>query len=186
MCAHHPHALPDCDGSGDHRADGTVRLRAIQPQGLGDELLVGHRKQHRPSGLDQGADLTGDLKRVICVLAEVLGGVDQQAILAHPGGQGRVGLTVQVRDRCGDDVVVADPVGIRSRRMATRVCAQVARTMSPGDSRQLGVVSCPGVVDEIRPRGTGGVGNVGPPGVDADHQIGMGGPDPGNKRHDPA
>jgi len=70
--------------------------------------------------------------------------------------------------------------------MATGMSAHVAGTVGPRDSRHLRVVTGPGVVDQICPRLTGGIGDGGPPGVDTDHQIRKGRTDRRDERHDPA
>jgi hypothetical protein len=98
--AHEPDALPERHGRGCQGAGDPIGLVAVQSQGLGEELLVRHREQHRPPRVDQVSHVAGDLQGVIGVLAEVLSRVDQQPVFSYAGGYGHLHLTGEVHDRC--------------------------------------------------------------------------------------
>jgi hypothetical protein len=69
--------------------------------------------------------------------------------------------------------------------MAAGVSAHVARTVGARHSSQVRVVAGPRIVDQVSPHLAGSVGDAGPPGIDADHQIWMRLPDRCDKGHHP-
>src|SRR5690606_22911563 len=69
------------------------------------------------------------------------------------------------------------PVRVLARPVATGVGADVAGAGLGGRGEDVGVVTAPGVVDQVGTGLAGPAGHRPPPGVDADDQLGVLGPD---------
>ena len=102
-----------------------------------------------------------------------------------PAASARLDLPEQVAHGLADDVVVAHPVRVGARRVPAGVGADVRRAPAGRDRRHLRVVPGPGVVDQVRPDRARRVGDLGPPGVDADDELRVRRADRLDERHHP-
>ena len=141
--------------------DGQRRLQPtvfVDVERLAEELLVRHGHQHRPAGCDQLVEPAGDLERVAGVLAEVVGGVEEDTVGAYAGRDGAVGERGHGGHDVGHHVVVRRAVRVGARRQTAGVAADEPGAELGGDHGQVGVGALPGVVEQVgsrraRPRG---------------------------------
>src|SRR5690606_27068040 len=85
----------------------------------------------------------------------------------------------------GDDVAVVGPAGDGPRFEPSGVGADEARPGVGGGLDHAGIPAGPGVVDEFGAGQGGLAGDLAPPRVDGDDQLGVGGVDGGDEGHDP-
>ncbi len=75
-------------------------------EGLADEVLVGDGHQDRPAGRDHLVEAAAELQGVVGVLAEVVGGVDEDAVPRDPRGERLPGQIGRVRHHVAHHVVI--------------------------------------------------------------------------------
>src|SRR5215203_5580752 len=125
----------------------------IHTQSFPDEILVAQRHQDWPSSFYKVFYVAQQTKTVISVLAEIVSRVDQHRITRHAGGHRPVGGGSYFGDDVVDDTAlgdaVVDPKRPRPRCRTTGMRAHQAGSELGGDLGQAGVVSTPGVVDDV-------------------------------------
>ena len=158
-----PHVVRAEDRGAQPRGDRGRReapLEAVvgrQVQALADEILAGQRLQHRKSDRDDVRCVPKYQQRVRRRLAEVKGGVDEDALRRYPRGQRRLGAAPQGRDDVAHHAErvgpVADVHGVGARRQAAGVRHDDAGSQLGRDAHELGVVTRPRVVDKVEAHG---------------------------------
>ena len=107
------------------------------------------------------------------VLAEVVTRINQDRVAPHSNRSSMLGEGRRGRDDVGHHVRVLHPVGTSSRDRTTRMGAHEPNAVRRGDLRQTRVDPAPRIVDEVGAFTTDHVGDLGTPGVHADHGVGM-------------
>jgi hypothetical protein len=119
------------------------------------------------------------------VLSEVVTRVDDHRVRPDPRRHRPLGHRGQRRDHVGDDVGVRRAMWVGPRRQVPGVRADQPDARGGHDRRQLRVGTFPRVVDQVGAGLDAGRGHRRPPGVDADHDVGVGGPHRGDDVDDP-
>ena len=171
MHAEQPRPLPGADRQHGQRALGPLLDRQVE--GLPHEILVRDRDQHRPAGRHQVAGPPGQLQRLPGVLAEVMRGVDDDAVGTHARRDRPLGLRGDVSADLGHHVGIGGPVRPGPRREATRVRADEPEAVGGGDPRQRRVGAAPRVVEQIRAGPGDRLPHLRAPGIHADDHVGM-------------
>jgi len=169
MDAEYPSAQPGADSEGSDRPLGTLADR--EAERLADEVLVRDRDQHRPARADELAEPPRHLQGLPGVLAEVVGGIHQDGVLAHPLSHGPFRLISHVGSDLAHHIAVPGPVRPGTRRQAAGVRADQPGPV-PGRHRgQPRVRAAPGVVEQVSTRLGDHLADLGAPGIDADHHV---------------
>jgi hypothetical protein len=115
--------------------------------------------------------------------AEVVRRVDQDASGVHAGLLGPLRQGQRAVQHVGHDVRVGGAEQPGPRLQAARVGADQAGTALGGHAGQFRVPAAPGVVEQVGACRAGGPADFVPPGIDADDQVRVGGPDGFDERH---
>jgi hypothetical protein len=169
--AEYPGAQPGADREGGDRPLGTLADR--EAERLADEVLVRDRDQHRPACACELAEPPRHLQGLPGVLAEVVGGIHQDGVLAHPLSHGPFGMFGHVGGHVAHDIAVPGPVRPGPRRQAAGVRADQPGPVPGRYHGQPRIRAAPGVVEQVSTGLGHDLAHLGAPGVDADHHVRM-------------